>query len=241
MPYVRKISKKQQLKQPDEFLSLSARVAAYAEDHVREILIGAGGALLLVGVGAALYFYQHHLSEQALLAYYEGERLYRQGRVQEWTATGSGASETYQQAAEAFERTAREYPRTPSAAMAHYQAGNSYVRLREYDKAIAAYQECLRKSPKGSAFVTLATQRLAYTYLAKQAPEETLRFLDQGLKIEEAGAKDLLYMEAGRILEKMGQPEKAVERYRRVVTDFPLSQWGTEAKAKLDALEKKGS
>ncbi len=238
MPYVRKISKKQRLKQPDEFLSLSARVAAYAEDHVREILIGAGGALLLVGIGVALYFYQHHLSEQALLAFYEGERFYRQGKVQEGTSTGSGASEAYQQAAEAFERTAREYPRTPSAAMAHYQAGNSYSRLREYDKAITAYQECLRKSPKGSAFVTLATQRLAYAYLSKQAPEEALRLLEQGIKSDETGAKDLLHREAGRVLEGMGKPREAMEHYRRVTIDFPLSPWGGEAKARLEKLEK---
>lgn len=241
MPYVRKISKKQQLKQPDEFLSLTARVAAYAEDHVREILIGAGGALLLVGVGAAFYFYQHHLSEQALHAYYEGERLYRQGRAQEWSATGPAASEAFKQAAEAFDRTAREYPRTPSAAMAHYQAGNSYSRLGEYDKAVAAYQECLRKSPKGSAFVTLATQRLAYTYLAKQAPEEALRLLEQGIKSEEAGVKDLLHMEAGRVLEGMGKREDASEHYRKVISGFSRSPWEAEADARLQSLARKGS
>jgi soluble lytic murein transglycosylase len=129
-------------------------------------------------------------------------------------------------------RVAKEYPRSKSAAEAHYLAGWLWFNLSEYTRALPVLRAMRKQYPRSN----WAVEALWYEAMSHYLGGE----LDRALPLFEelAKKKGKLVTDKGRYwrartLEKLGRKQPAVAEYRSLVGDFPFSWYALLARARL--------
>ena len=167
----------------------------------------------------------------------------------------------YEEAAQAYQDYLELHPLSPNSDYVQYKLGMCYYKLmlppdrdQSYtEKAIRAFEKLIRIYPtspwalRGSQILKECRERLAqhdiyvgkFYYKVKEYKAAKLRFLSayNQVKNGEVAAEALYWL--GKTYEELGEKEKAMECYRKVVKEYGM--WGDVDKAE-DALEalKKG-
>lgn len=157
----KKLTRKQLLKQPDEFLSLSAKVTAYVTGHQRqfEYLGIALGILILMGLGG--YTYYRHINKTGQEYYNEGYNAFMQAFNPDMKAKDLKKPE------ELFQRVIDDYGLSNAAILALPE--EAYLRFlnKDYDDAITLYRKFLDKVSGNYRYESLARLALAACYEQK--------------------------------------------------------------------------
>ena len=120
----------------------------------------------------------------------------------------------------AYRRVARDYPRYPLAAEAHYRSGYAFEVLGDdFEKARSEYSQV--KDYMGSPFAAQAQQRLSNLERLAQFRGASGDSVD---KKAEAG-----FLLAELYLFQLEKPERALEEYRKVEQQFPGSPQAAKA------------
>jgi tetratricopeptide (TPR) repeat protein len=77
---------------------------------------------------------------------------------------------------------------------------------------------------------------LAYTLWAKGDTQGALAQFEAVANMPDAPNRDVSYFEKGRLLEQLGQNDKALEAYTTLAKDFGASPWSSEGNARIIAL-----
>jgi len=202
------------LKQPDEFHTLSWRFIGFLASHRREVYLYSGIVVAMIAVILGWYLYGLHYESSAGEMYARAYGSYT--RVQE----DQQNSDSTREAVGLYEELVKKYPSSEAAILAYYNLGNLYYSAADMDKSIAAYRAYLEKSDKSSMLRGLAYYGLGYCYEAKKDYEKALKSFENSEK-NTLGThfKIINYANAGRIYEKMGNVVKAVEYYKKVSGD----------------------
>ena len=240
---IRVISKKQELKKPDEFVSTMDQLAEAARTRARLLLAILGILILLGGAIGGFVWYSIRQEQSASLLGIEAARYYHSasGGPVESIPQGTGGpqslrAENLSKAVELYQQVVAQYPRTKTAALSRYYLGNSYLELGDYDNAISAYQVFIQRHPGSSFLVAMAWQRLGYAYLAKGDLKQAETSFEAVANSQEAQNKDQSLFEIGRLREVQGRKQEAVPPYQEIVNKYPDSVLAAEAKARLRAL-----
>lgn len=121
--------RRKDLKEPDEFLTLSKRFLEYAGAHERELTIA---VLALVGIGAIALGIRWHRSWQLGKA----EAAFGAARLEL-------AAQRLPTAAERFAKVGAEWPGTRYGELALVYTGNCYAELGKDNEASSAYERAL--------------------------------------------------------------------------------------------------
>lgn len=144
--------------------------------------------------------------------------LLREGRVrarlgQPWDAM------------EVFKQVLREWPRTPYAAEAQYRIGYTYeVNLEDFDQAQRAYGEVAKEGV--SAFRDDATRRAKNLSTVKNLLATASADTASQAR---AAAAEARFMRAELYLFQQENPEKAIDEYRGIETEFAGSEYAAKA------------
>ena len=111
----------------------------------------------------------------------------------------------YDLARESFKKIVERHPNSSYAARARFLIGEAYYREGEFDKAIKEFEAFMAFFPRHQ-IADLVQFRLAMSYYDQIKPVEQ----DQGLT------------------------QKALDRFRQLVKEYPESRYTTEALAKID-------
>jgi len=237
MKVIRKrVSRKQRLKQPDEFLSLSERVLQYVQLHTRQIGLAAGAVLLGLMAAGGWWWLQLRWDRAAAAVYAEGYAAYHDPEAS-LLASSEQRVRHYQRAVEAFERVLREYPRSRVAPAALYYLGNAYAEMDRLDEAVSAYQRFLADYPRDETLRPLVMLRLGYAHLKRKDYLKAEKFFAELLELPGIG-RDLPLYELAQLHLRRGDTDKAREFLRRLLEETPGSPWALEAQARLEVLQK---
>ena len=229
MPYKIKVNSKRQLKEPDEYVSTVEGIVSYVKDNLRVL-----GILISISLVAAIAYGAFIIKERtddakAVKLEYDASRYY----------FGSGPEKKGQdlkKAIDIYQKISADYKRSSSAPIALYYMGNAHLDLKEYDAAINAYKGFTERYPDKKDLVSLVYQRLGYAYLAKGDDKDAVESFNKAAGLELAKNRDQSLYESGRILEKMGQKDDALKKYKEIVTSFPSSPYSSEAQVKIKGL-----
>ena len=152
------------------------------------------------------------------------------------------AAESYQQmgdylrAAQLFQQYLRGYSGGKQADAAHYALGWTHFRQGSYEAAISEFQQFLRQYRDVNEFVPYRTDallRLADSYYAlKRYPEAIQTYSRIG---GEDGDDYALY-QIGQAYYNAGEGFEAITTFRRLLNEFPESDWVEEAQYNLGYL-----
>jgi TolA-binding protein len=213
---VRKESKKDLLKKPDEFMVLSERAIYWAREHQGITLLAASCfVLIIVAVIIGKMVYSSY-EEKKRLAFQEAANM-------------AALPEKSAQAIGSFQAFLKKYGGSDLAPLARVSLGRLYFEQGQYDKAIEQYNEALSGLKERPEIKPLAVLASAFSYEAKGAIPKALEAL---LSIKDDPANYLqeeVLFQLARIYRHSGELDKAKAAGEELKKKFPGSPYLTLA------------
>jgi len=224
----RRISKKK-LKEPDEFISTTARMISWTMENLKLILIGIIiGALVVV----SLVFWRIRARNREIEAL---NSFYRVSEI--LMSAEDTSSKGYQEAIDEFERIQREYPHTDAFQLAQLQLGQGLLNLKQYEKAVETYRKFLDNEPREGLYRLLALQNLGYAYEGQGDYQRALDSFQSLVAKGESFLQPWGYLNIARCYEKLGKREEALNNYRIFLEKFPDSAMAPMIRGKIGTSE----
>ena len=224
----RRIPKKK-LKEPDEFISATARMISWTVENLKLILIGIIiGALVVV----SLVFWRIKTRKREVEAL---NSLYRASVI--LMSAEDPSSKGYQEAIDEFERIQREYPHTDVVQLAQLQLGQGFLNSKQYDKAVETYRKFLDSNPQEGLYRLLVLQNLGYAYEGQGNYQRALDSFQSLVAKGESFLQPWGYLNVSRCYEKLGKREEALKTYRIFLEKFPDSAMAPMIRGKIGTSE----
>lgn len=212
----KKISKKELLKKPDEFISFSNRAYFWVRDHSRSVIGIGGGVVLLLLLYFGYSSYEQRQERQAREKYYS---------AQEITDPGEQLRK--------LEEVLQQYPRTHHAHLARIAAGHLYFQKKDYTRAVASYQSALDRGKFPPDVRSLILENIAYAYEQKGDLERAASVFSRLSGEEAAPVKEEALLHLARVYQKMGKTQEAKAAYQNFINRYPKSPFAPLVKDKL--------
>lgn len=226
MTFKRKVTRKQFLKQPDEFITITQRLVEFAQQNTRLIsiiLMSVVGLLFIGGIG---WLYSNKKKREARNLESRVLQLYRQPvlTAEELTTRKIGfrnEEERFRFSLKQFQKLEDKYGWTKSGQRALLYIGDCYYGLREFDKAEQAYEKYLTKYPGDKLIGCLVRWNLGYVSEAQGKLDEAISYYQQALKQDISLGGLQLYLNIARCYELKQNWELALSTYKEAVSTFP--------------------
>ena len=141
-----------------------------------------------------------------------------------------------QQAAGMFQDILAQYPSTSSAKISSFLLGNSLMEEEDYQGAIKAYLAFVQEHSQDHILVGLVQQRLGLAQLLSGDREAAVNAFDAVLENPQALNKDQVLFELAKLAESEEKHDQAVQQYKRLIQEHPLSPLSTEANLRIKVL-----
>ncbi|HDZ90458.1 MAG: hypothetical protein JRJ09_09815 [Deltaproteobacteria bacterium] len=223
----KKISRKELLKSPDEFLTLSNRAINFFNAHLRELkYFGIAVAVIAVGY-LVVTGYISHVNSKGQEAYNMAYDLVGNGEEPEQTA------ENLKKAEELFEKVIDEYGMSKAARLVLPQIGHLKFIEKKYGEAVPFYSRFADEVSGEKAYETLTSLALAACYEAEGRLKEAISILSS--IVDEPGNlfRETAMVSLERVLRMDNQTEKANEIVKEFVKEYKSSPFLPMIKARL--------
>jgi hypothetical protein len=212
--------RRKDLREPDEFISLSRRTLAWARGNVLLVEIGVGALLAVLLLVGGIRWYLESRAERAARAYYGASELFKR--------------EQWQPALESFGEVARDYGSTGYGTLAKLYAGRSALKAGKPADALPFLREFADAAPS-PALEQLARVELAAALEATGDSAGAREQLTRATGLEgPAGPEARIAL--ARLEEAAGARDKAVELYQKYLADSPDGAAADLARMRLTAL-----
>ena len=136
-----------------------------------------------------------------------------------------------------FDAAAQRYPKTKAGISARYQAASVPALLGKPDEAAKRFQEVMDIAGPSSVYYEMAR-------LGKVSAEAQGRHFDEAIKTytdlsnnkDGTVPPDAMLMQLGRIYLMAGKTKEARTTFRRLLDEYPASQFAADAKREVDTL-----
>lgn len=232
----KKITRKELLKTPDEFMTLSSRAAAYFTAHMRELKI-AGIAIAVVLVGyLSVYGYLRYANQKGQEAYDLASDALISASAPREQPEGAAAppdSPDFKKAADLFQEVIDDYGSSRAARLALPQVGHIKFSQKAYDEAIPYYERFAKEMSGLHEYEDLASLAQASCYEAKGDFKKTISILTSLVEAPNNPFKEMAMLSLERVYRLDNQPEKAHDILKRFVQEYQTSPFLRMAKARL--------
>ena len=230
--------------QTDEFVGFWQRIGEGIRPHARTLAVGVVGVGLLLSAGGLVVSWYEHRAERATEAWARAMRIHDNELEGDPAAKDDKDSldktPRYKTVKERGEATLAEIDKLPASLRKEsqlFRAGVLYD-LERFDEARAAYDQATAGVPP--VLEAIAREGLALC-------DEQSNKLDAAIadyekvapKDDKATAfyRDHALMGLGRLYEKKGDKQKALDRYKELVATLPASPLHEDAQNRVTVLE----
>jgi predicted negative regulator of RcsB-dependent stress response len=215
----KKISRKELLKKPDEFITISTRTLNWVKKNTMTVLWVGSGLILVL----ALYFgYSAYRNRQERLSH---EKYFASLEV-------ADPDKKWKQREEII----KDYPGTQAAQSARVSAGHLYYQKKDFTQAVSSYQSALKNGKFPPAFKILIMSNLANALEQKGDLEQAVKTFSEITQMDGNFLKEDALLNLARVYQKMGKKAEAKTTYRTFLNTFPQSPYGSMVKDRLAGL-----
>jgi len=229
---IKDISNKSSTVEPVQFLSSKERFLFFVEENRAMVW---GGILLVMVVIVAivtLSWLNQQKQEQAWELEGQAQTVYLDRPLDDVKK----GQENIQKASTMFKEILDQFPGTDSAEVSAFLLGNSLMEEQNYQAAIDVYTSFIKQYAQDRIFVGLVQQRLGLAYLLNGNREAAMKAFEAVLANPHALNKDQVVFELAKLAEAEESVAEAVIQYKKVVQEFPLSPFASEAALRLKVL-----
>jgi outer membrane protein assembly factor BamD (BamD/ComL family) len=221
----KKISRKDLLKKPDEFMTFSGKAIAFFKEHSRQFeylgMVVVGLFLIYLGINAYLK-YVNKKGQEAFNAAYESV-IKNMGP--------EANPEELKKAGEMFKDVIDNYSLSKASRLALPESAYIHFLDKEYDEAIAQYEAFLRKLSGNDPYQALSRLALAACYEEKGDLEKAIQQLEQVSSGTDDYFKAQAMLSMARLYRLAQEPEKSDTLLAEFIEKYPASPFLPQAKA----------
>lgn len=226
-----KVTRKELLKKPDEFLTLSARAALFVREHEKAFTYAGIGLLALVLIYMGINAYLNHVNKKGQSAY--NEAYYEvMARMNE-----QAGQKELEKPETLFQDVMTHYSRSKVSRLVPPQVAFFKFQDKKYDEAIALYLQFYENMPQASPYRFLADLALAACYEQKGEWQKAIERLRDVISSSGGTFKEQAMLSLARVYGLSNQESEAKEILQDFVDAFPASPYLPMAKARLGELE----
>jgi predicted negative regulator of RcsB-dependent stress response len=224
----KKLSRKELLKNTDEFLTLSGKVAQFVNQHMHQVkLVGIGLGVIAVAY-IAIWGYMKHTNKMGQTAYNAAYNTLVQNFQSE-----KPDKDTIKKSEKLFEEVISDYGMSKAADLALAQVGHAKFETKNFDDAIGYYDEFATKTSNNEAYETLTLLALAACYEAKGDMKKAEGILDGVIQSADNPFRESAMLNLERVYRLDNQPEKANELLKTFAKEYSNSPFFPMVKARL--------
>lgn len=223
----KRLTRKQLLKEPDEFITTTGRVIAWTKANTKAMIIGVVLFFALI-IGVSVYGYiNEKRSNTAHMMYGQAVAKYQEQAAQKSEAEALSA------VSEDFNALIDTYGSLPAGQLGRIFYGHISMAAKAYDQAISHYQKALDDLRGDSSLAHIILNGMATAYQQKgeypQAVENYRKIVDgPGSMLKDAALFNL-----GMLYKQLGKPEESRKAYQQLSTDFPNSMYADIVREKI--------
>jgi tetratricopeptide (TPR) repeat protein len=225
---------KKQLREPDEFITLTERAIRFAGEHGRKMITG--GILFLVII-VCIFLYQmweRKKDEEAARAYGVASEMYEK----EIAPSRESSPQNYKEVMAKFDDVVAKFPRTLFGRLSLIYVGNIRLRQGEYDEAIKAYSAFIENAGKQELYKYFAWDGLGHAYEGKKDYGKAIEAYQKILGVGKGFQLEEAYLNIGYCYEKMGKTKESIENFKAFLKNTKKSLLANVISRKVSLLEK---
>jgi tetratricopeptide (TPR) repeat protein len=232
----KKVSRKELLNEPDEFITVSSRAIIYARENTRSILIAGAVAVLVVMAYVGYGQYREYRKTVAHKAFESAHRQYEM--ISRETTPPKG--EMLDQLLAEFDKVAAQFSGSIAAEKAKLYSGHVLYMKGDYKEALDRYNKMQSTSLATGGLMPLFLYHTGMTRLALKEYEQALTIFEQLSKEVNSPYRREAYASIARVYELMGKDKEAVQAYRQYLKMFPEAPDALFMKSRISDLSAKG-
>lgn len=223
----KKISRKELLNKPDEFITLWSKMFNLASQYQAQILFGFIVIIILISSVVGVRFYGNKAEKQAsnLL----GMVMSKYKIIHE----KSGPEAAYQAVEEDVQKLLAQYSNREGGKLARVLFADICYRADKTDQAIELYTQALNTFNHRSAIKYFVLNGLGYCYEKKSDNIKALEHFQMVVDGYDNAMKGEALFNLGRIYAEMGDMEKSRTAFKKVLSDYSDSIYAELIKEKL--------
>lgn len=228
----KKVTRKELLKEPDEFITTSAHIIGYTRQNPKKVLMIIVIVIFVILAAGGFYAYQrqaklasHDLFEKALMDY----QMLEMSRK---APTDTQLDKLLAQ----FETIAKEYPSFPAGEMALLYGGHMLYKKGDFPAALDRYTKMQTTNLVKEGLGPLILYHTAMTRFALKDYDQAILIFDQLSKDTNSPYRREAHAAIARIYEASGKNKEAVQAYRQYLKMFPEAPDAAFVKSRIAEL-----
>jgi len=210
----KRVTRKQLLKEPDEFMTTTGRIIGWARQYTRQVAYAAGAFLLFLVVIAGYRYFSTSAENKAFLLLDQAVGNYEDKKASE------NILAAYEGARKNFEYIIRKYNHTEGGKLATVVfAGISYD-ADNVERAIQLYEAGLTYFKNDPTYQSFLWSGLGYAYEKKKDVSMAISYFEKIAGGEDPVVKDVALFNMGRLYHELGDTTKSKQAYERLTTEY---------------------
>jgi len=227
-----KKTRKQLLKEPDEFITFTAKAISFVTGHQKQISF-----MLCAIVAIALIFFGYRFFAQRS----ETKAFTRLGQIQSQYDTlkkASSETEAYNQVSNAFQGLVKKYGGNAGGKLARVIYANISYDAQQYEKAIALYKQSLSDFKDDKLVYNLIISNLGYAYQRVGDEQNAAAYFEKAASSTNSTIREEALFNLGLIYEKLGEATKSQKTLQEILKNHPDSIYFDLVEEELSTLNK---
>ncbi len=209
----RKKTRKELLKEPDEFLTFSSKMIKLAIEHKTHLTYALGIILVLAVIISGIRFFLIRAENNASVLLDKSLTKYNSIKAEKQP------DEVYSVVSADFQIILNKYKGKESAKLARLIYANICYNAGKYKQAIELYKTALTEFAKYPMIHHQILSNLGYAYEQEEDYLTAVGYFEKISSAPEPIMVDEALYHLGRLYDKLGESEKSREAYKKILTD----------------------
>ena len=228
----KKKTRKQLLKEPDEFITLTGKAISFVTEYQKQI-----SYLLCTIIAIALIFFGYRFFAQRA----ETKAFTRLGQAQsKYETLKKTSSETaaYSQVSEAFQSIIKKYGGNAGGKLARVIYANISYDAQQYEKAISLYKQSLNDFKNDKLVYNMVLSNLGHAYQRIEDTQNAAAYFEEAASAADSPIREDALFNLGLMYEKLGESTKSQKMLQEILNNHPDSIYFDLVEEELNALKK---
>jgi tetratricopeptide (TPR) repeat protein len=227
----RKKTRKQLLKEPDEFITFTSKAIAFFTGYQKQISY----ILSTILVIAVLFFGYRFFAQRAETKAFTllGQTQSKYDTLKETTSE----TEAYSQVSEAFQSIIKKYGGNAAGKLARVIYANISYDAAEYEKAIALYKKSLNDFKDDKFIYNMILSNLAYAYQRIDDGQNATAYFEKAASAKDSPIREEALFNLGLMYEKSEEDAKSQKMLEEILNTYPDSIYSDIVEEELNKLK----
>jgi tetratricopeptide (TPR) repeat protein len=228
----KKKTRKQLLKEPDEFITLTGKAISFVTEYQKQI-----SYTLYALVAVALIFFGYRFFAQRA----ETKAFALLGQTQskyETLIKTSSETEVYSQVSDAFQSIIKKYGGNAGGKLARLIYANISYDARQYEKAIALYKQSLSDFKEDKFVYNMILSNLGHAYQRVGDEQNAAAYFEKAASATDSPVREEALFNLGLMYAKLGEAAKSQKTLQEILDNHPDSIYFDMVEEELSTLKK---